>query len=146
MIGQRFLCLSVRVAINVALITMTGLARGELSCVSDNLGCAIFSGEYPVAGHLRGDNQLLPSWTTRCINCHSQTVTGTAFAPPLTTSNLLDAKSRRGGPPSRYDSQSFCRAVRDGIDPANVLLRKAMPNYRISESECAAVWRYVMAP
>jgi hypothetical protein len=88
----------------------------------------------------------LPAWTTRCINCHTRTESAAAFAPSLTPGNLLNAKSRRGGPPSRYDLATFCRAVKDGIDPASVVLRKSMPHYQISDVECAALWRFVTSP
>lgn len=135
-----------RAAICLALVTVTRLARGEPSCEPDNLGCMIFNGQHAVAAHLRDDNQQLPAWTTRCINCHTETKAAGVFAPPLTRGYLLDAKSRRGGPPSRYDLSAFCRALKDGIDPANVVLRKAMPHYQMLDIECTALWGFVTNP
>lgn len=99
-----------------------------------------------MAAHLRDDDRPLPSWTTRCVNCHTGTSTAAAFAPPLTHDSLLGATRRRGGPISHYDAAAFCRAVKDGIDPAGVLLRKSMPRYKISDAECTALWQFVVRP
>jgi len=97
-----------------------------------------------MAAHLRDDDNPLPAWTTRCVNCHAGTSTAaTTFAPPLTHDTLLGATRRRGGPMSHYDATAFCRAVRDGIDPAGVMLRKSMPRYKISDAECTALWLFV---
>ena len=97
-----------------------------------------------MAAHLRDDDRPLPSWTTRCANCHVGTSTAAAFAPPLTHDSLLGATRRRGGPISHYDAMAFCRAIKDGIDPAGVVLRKSMPRYRISDAECTALWQFVL--
>lgn len=123
---------------------MTSFAGAQTACGPDDAGCAIFNGQHPMAAHLRDDDRPLPAWTTRCVNCHVATPKSAAFAPPLTHDTLLAAASRRGGPISHYDEAAFCRAVRDGIDPAGVLLRKSMPRYRVSDAECAALWRFVM--
>lgn len=127
----------------LALAGAACVAQAAQPCSKDDLGCAIFAGEREVHAHLRGDSAPLPSATTRCVNCHAQSDPKGAFAPPLTAAYLLDAQSRRGGPPSRYDPSTFCRAVRTGIDPAYVLLRKSMPDFQISDAECNALWRYV---
>jgi hypothetical protein len=132
-------------AIGLALLAMTALARAETACEPADLGCALFNGQHPLAAHLRDDDRPLPAWTTRCINCHAATAKAAAFAPPLTHDTLLGATRRRGGPISHYDATAFCRAVRDGIDPAGVLLRKSMPRYRIADAECAALWRFVVS-
>jgi hypothetical protein len=146
MMASRSPRLAARIAICLALVTVARLAHGEPSCEPDNLGCAILNGQHAVAAHLRDDNQPLPTWTTRCVNCHTPAEPAAAFAPPLTPSYLLDAKSRRGGPPSRYDAVAFCRTLKDGVDPVNVVLRKAMPHYQISDVECTALWRFVTNP
>ncbi|SAK73080.1 hypothetical protein AWB81_03323 [Caballeronia arationis] len=133
-----------RLAICLALAALARLAHADQQpCKPDDLGCAIYNGQHAVAAHLRDDDRPLPAWTTRCANCHAGTDKSGIFAPPLTPSYLLDAETRRGGPASRYQPTSFCRAVKDGIDPANVLLRKAMPHYQISDSECAALWGFL---
>jgi len=97
-----------------------------------------------MAAHLRDDDRPLPAWTTRCVNCHVDRSKTPAFAPPLTHDSLLAAASRRGGPISHYDATAFCRAVKGGIDPAGVLLRKSMPHYQIADAECMAIWQFVV--
>ncbi|SAK60158.1 hypothetical protein AWB76_02857 [Caballeronia temeraria] len=131
-------------AIGLALAAMTSLARAQAACDRADLGCAIFNGQHPMTAHLRDDDRPLPAWTTRCVNCHADTPKAQAFAPPLTHDSLLGAASRRGGPVSHYDETAFCRAVKDGVDPAGVLLRKSMPHYRMADAECMALWRFVV--
>jgi hypothetical protein len=131
------------IALGLALLGAARLAGAAQSCDPANLGCAIFNGDHALSAHLRDDAQPLPDWTTRCVNCHTQTSSTKAFAPLLTPSYLLDATSRRGGPPMSYNPATLCRALRDGIDPANVMLRKAMPRYVLSDTECAALWRFI---
>jgi hypothetical protein len=135
--------LAARLTICLALLNIPYLAHADQSCAPGDMGCAIFSGQRAAAAHLRDDNQPLPEWTTRCVNCHTRTDPSPGFAPPLTRGYLLDARSRRGGPPSRYDPVAFCRAVKDGIDPASVVLRKSMPHFELSSAECTALWRFV---
>jgi hypothetical protein len=132
-----------RASIGLALLIAVRLVHAAELCEPADLGCAIFNGQHAIPAHLRDDDRPLPTWTTRCVNCHTQADPAATFAPPLTAGNLLDAKSRRGGPPSRYDPTTFCRALKDGVDPASVVLRKSMPHYQISEAECAALWRFV---
>lgn len=133
-------------ALAPAIASITYVAHAAPQCESKDLGCSIFNGQHSVAAQLRDDDHLLPGSTTRCANCHSQTGSGDAFAPPLSPGNLFAAKVRRDGPASSYDQETFCRALREGIDPANVMLRKAMPHYRISDTECAALWHFVTKP
>jgi hypothetical protein len=132
-----------RAAIGLALVTTARLANAAQPCEPADLGCSIFSGQHAIPAHLRDDDRPLPAWTTRCINCHTRTEPAAAFAPSLTPGYLLGATSRRGGPPSRYNAVAFCRALKDGVDPAGVVLRKSMPHYQISDIECAALWRFV---
>jgi hypothetical protein len=130
-------------AIGLALAAQAQLAHALDPCEPANLGCAIFNGQHPMSAHLRDDDRSLPAWTTRCVNCHVGASTAAAFAPPLTRDYLLAATHRRGGPISHYDAAAFCRAVKDGVDPAGVVLRKSMPRYRMTDAECTALWRFV---
>lgn len=109
-------------------------------------GNAIFSGQHAVAAHLRGDNRVLPGAATRCVNCHDDADSATSFAPPLTRQYLLSDKTRRGGPPSHYDLVSFCHVLHVGIDPMGILLKKAMPQYTLTDTECAALWNFLIQP
>ncbi|QXE07350.1 hypothetical protein BJG93_36415 (plasmid) [Paraburkholderia sprentiae WSM5005] len=91
------------------------------------------------------DNRTLPDNAVRCINCHGHADNAASFAPPLTSQYLLSDTRRRGGPPSRYDLGSFCRVVNVGVDPTGIELKKAMPQYTFSDTECAALWSFVTA-
>jgi hypothetical protein len=133
---------SLRTLIGLVLFAVTRLGNGADSCGPSDLGCSIFSGQQAVKAHLRDHDYPLPAGTSQCINCHGQTEVAPAFALPLTRSYLLDSKSRRGGPPIRYNQVVFCRVLKDGVDPAGVLLYKSMPHYELSDTECAALWRF----
>jgi hypothetical protein len=136
------------VALGFVLAVTASFAHAQDACRPADLGCAIFNGKHPLVAHLRDDNRALPSSTTRCVNCHAAApdAPGTAaFAPPLTHDSLLGATRRRGGPISHYDAAAFCRALESGVDPAGVMLRKAMPRYRISDADCTALWNFVVS-
>lgn len=105
----------------------------------------------PLRGRLNGHTIDLPAAATRCINCHAGVATtdalgAAAFATPLHAGTLLHAMSRRGGPPSTYDAASLCRVLRDGIDPAFVIVDQAMPRYPASDAQCAALWTWLTRP
>ncbi|WP_260853946.1 hypothetical protein [Paraburkholderia sp. BCC1886] len=130
----------------LALLGVSGSSKAAEPCSSSDVGCAIFYGKRAVPAELRDDNRLLPGATTRCVNCHTRTASPDSFAPPLTPGYLFAAASRRGGPASSYDEPAFCRVLREGIDPADVMLRKAMPHYRISDPDCKALWHFLTQP
>lgn len=87
-----------RAAIGLALVAVARSANAAQPCEPADLGCSIFSGQHAVSAHLRDDDRPLPAWTTRCINCHTQTEPAAAFAPPFTPDYLLAATRRRGLP------------------------------------------------
>jgi hypothetical protein len=103
-------------------------------------GRELFNGTRPLAAHLDGHGESLPPMAARCANCHegAQVIGGAVDKATLTR-----AVPRRGGPPSRYDEAAFCKLLRTGIDPAWVLLPRAMPRYRVGDSDCASLWAYV---
>jgi hypothetical protein len=118
------------------------------------LGAALFLGQQTLRARLTGHAQDLPTSAARCANCHAgpspqgdEPVTGvtqtTRIGPALSAPTLQTALPRRGGPASRYDESTFCRALQDGIDPAWVQLKRAMPRYRLSASECRGLWVYL---
>lgn len=110
----------------------------------------------PLRGRLAGHPADLPTAATRCINCHSTDSksgggglsrrASNAFGTPLNAATLAGRLPRRGGPPSRYDAASLCRVLRDGIDPAFVIVNQAMPRYEISDAQCAALWLWLVKP
>ena len=146
MIASRSQRAAARAAVALALAAVTCSGRAAQPCEPADLGCLIFNGQYAIPARLRDDDRLLPGSTTRCINCHTRTDSAGTFAPPLTPGYLFAATRRRGGPSSSYDPAAFCRALKDGIDPAEIVLRKAMPRYQISDTECAAIWHFVTHP
>ncbi|HET9643435.1 MAG TPA: hypothetical protein VFP68_08775 [Burkholderiaceae bacterium] len=117
------------------------------ACVRAGTGEALYAGDLPIGARLRGDAQLLPPTATRCINCHEagpgQAPSSRTYAPRLDRETLLHPLARRGGPQSAYDEPSFCRAVREGIDPANMLLRRSMPQYAADDAQCESLWRFL---
>ncbi|WP_233805101.1 hypothetical protein [Paraburkholderia sp. HP33-1] len=110
-----------------------------------DLGREIFSGQRTLVAHLRDDDRILPDSAVRCINCHDHADDTASFAPPLTSRYLLSDTRRRGGPPSRYNLSSFCRVLNVGVDPTGIVLKKAMPQYTLSDTDCAALWSFVTA-
>lgn len=110
-------------------------------------GAQLFDGEEPVKGTLVGHDEALPAFASRCINCHhTANAQAASSGIVLTRSALLFAASRRGGPPSRYELSSFCTLLRTGIDPAHIVIVHTMPRYDIDETQCLALWNYVILP
>lgn len=111
---------------------------------AQSLGEGHYCGSTPVPAQLRGHNEPLPADAARCANCHEPGRFGLRFAPVLNAESLTQPKARRGGPPSAYGQPEFCHLLRTGIDPAQVLVRKAMPQYTLSDAECAGLWAYLV--
>jgi hypothetical protein len=117
------------------------------------LGHALFSGAQPLAAHVAGQDFALPQDAAACASCHeSPPSSGPAaawpdgaprFGPPLTRAALTQAVRRRGGPPSVYDGVRLCRALRDGIDPAWVVIPQSMPRYAFTDQQCRALWAFL---
>jgi hypothetical protein len=110
-------------------------------------GARLFDGTEPLAGTLSGHGTPLPAAATRCIQCHigpgRSTAAASDFAPPLSRRQLREARARRGGPPVAYEQASFCRALRSGVDPAHIVLPRAMPRFDADDAQCAALWDYL---
>jgi hypothetical protein len=132
------------------------LASGVcLSCVScqsppDPVGEKLYEGELPLVGRLAGDDTALPTAATRCANCHPRSDGpgdggAPAFGPPLTPAALTVLRRRRGGPPTRYEEATFCKLLETGVDPAYVLIARAMPRYELDAASCRALWNHVSA-
>jgi hypothetical protein len=102
-------------------------------------------------GRLAGHPGHLPPEATRCVNCHATGASAArpaavSFGPSLDATLLVRALPRRGGPPSRYDADSLCRLLREGIDPAWVVVDASMPRYDISDAQCEALWMRLARP
>ena len=115
-------------------------------------GAELFDGRRALAARIGGHDDALPAQATRCANCHltGAAPAGAASAPSnfgsvLSAATLTRALPRRGGPPSRYDAAALCRLLRDGTDPAWVLLPRAMPRYELVDEQCRALWAHLVA-
>jgi hypothetical protein len=110
-------------------------------------GEQLFVGQEPLKGAIVGHDDALPAYASKCVNCHDPAANEQAsYGSKLTPAALLEAAARRGGPPSRYEARSFCRLLRTGIDPAHVLILRAMPRYEIDDAQCLALWNYLILP
>ncbi|MDZ7812202.1 MAG: hypothetical protein U5L74_03400 [Ideonella sp.] len=125
-------------------------------------GLALFSGASPLQGRVVGHHEDLPAAAVACINCHGDAASerprlaaaadaaasaGLAprFAPPLTAQHLALPLKRRGGPASHYEAASLCRLLREGLDPATVMIPQTMPRYQLSDTQCADLWQYFLS-
>ena len=114
-------------------------------------GLQLYAGTAPLQGTITGHSAPLPPAAARCINCHAAgsgeptraASAPSSFGPLLTRERLTQRIARRGGPPSQYDETAFCRLLRQGIDPAWVLIPRDMPRYEIGDADCRALWLYL---
>jgi hypothetical protein len=122
----------------------SALAQGGATAAR---GEQMYDGRLPLAGTVRGHAQAMPAQASRCTNCHEPSrqpnQNDAAFAPRLDRTSLATAIARRGGPASSYDEASFCRLLREGVDPAQILVNRTMPQYALSNEDCAALWQYL---
>jgi hypothetical protein len=110
-----------------------------------NPGEALYAGQEPLRGKIRGHRDLLPPEVVVCKNCHSPEQKGNlpAPAPRIDRAWLVEPRERRGGPASSYDLGAFCKVLRTGIDPAYVLIARIMPTYEIDDRQCASLWAFL---
>ncbi|MEO8808021.1 MAG: hypothetical protein ABI433_18215 [Burkholderiaceae bacterium] len=115
-------------------------------------GVDLFNGGAPLQGTIVGHTNALPPSAARCINCHAigtaapssaASASAASFGPLLTPQSLTGAVARRGGPPSRYDAAAFCRLLRQGVDPAWVVVPRSMPRYALTDADCHALWDHL---
>lgn len=129
------------------------LCAAAAAAAGNERGHALFTGAAALQGSIVGHTSALPPAAARCINCHAEgsavagsAASATSFGPLLTRRHLTDALARRGGPPSRYDPAAFCRLLRQGVDPAYVMIKRAMPRYELSDADCQALWALLSDP
>jgi hypothetical protein len=110
-------------------------------------GDSLFHAKEKLNGRIRGHDDALPPEVVRCANCHEASGNvrlSRVAAPHLDRSVLLTWRERRGGPPSRYDQAAFCKLLRTGIDPANIVIAREMPVYEVDEAQCASLWTFLV--
>jgi hypothetical protein len=120
----------------------------------------LFVGDGGLAGRVAGQDDPLPPAAVRCSNCHTGPTAGPnspnpseadggeavlAYGPAVFGDALTAVRPRRGGPPTRYDETTFCGLLRSGIDPAHIIIARAMPRYTLDSVSCRALWSYVTA-
>ncbi len=108
------------------------------------LGQDLFTGRIELHGRIRTHIVDLPPEVVRCANCHAVGKgpdVPRSLAPRLSHELLLVPRTRRGGPPTFYDRGRFCTLLREGLDPARVLISVEMPRYSLSDEQCRALWR-----
>ncbi len=114
-------------------------------------GERLFKGEVPLPGRIWGHESDLPTQASRCTNCHALAAgpapaasgPATPLGPTLSAASLTTLQRRRGGPPSRFDEDAFCRLLRTGVDPAEIVLPRVMPRYMLSPAQCHELWQYL---
>lgn len=123
---------------------------GSVWATDADTGRRLFSGESPLTARIAGHVDALPGSASRCSNCHRTAAASAASAPtfgPLLDARTLTARiARRGGPPSIYSAAALCKLLREGIDPAWVMVAPAMPRYDLSDAQCAALWAHLTRP
>lgn len=146
-----------RLAVVVA-FTLAGLlmpARAQDTASHAAVGQQIFEGTRSLEARISGHAATLPGLASRCVNCHVEAARRPAsgplqdtqqFGPALNRDLLMNSQRRRGGPPSKYEVGSFCHLLRTGIDPAHVVIPRAMPLYTLTDADCLALWTYLTSP
>jgi hypothetical protein len=133
----------------VAILVGSLLGPPALASTLFEQGQALFMGRSPLAGKIRGHRRELPPEVVVCRNCHAareQLPPPTSSAPRIDGALLLELRERRGGPPSAYSEQSFCKLLRTGVDPAHVLISREMPIYVTDAAQCSSLWRFLTDP
>jgi hypothetical protein len=133
-------------------VTLAAFLLGSAAGAADTArGRALFDGTAALPARVHGQDFALPAQASRCVNCHvvpaapSAAASAVAVAaPPLTAAALATPTRRRGGPLPRYDAASLCTLLRNGVDPAHVMIQRTMPRYEISDADCQALWLHLM--
>ncbi len=141
---------AVRRPMGWTLVAVAALAAIGVGTVLTGLpsarGYALYHGWLPLEARITGHADDLPAGTARCAGCHDAprpADPGFRSIPPLDRATLTTPMARRRGPESAYDLAAFCSLLRDGKDPAFILVERTMPRFRLSDGDCAALWDYV---
>jgi len=131
----------------IGLCGLTATVSGQTASVDAfERGRDLFEGRIEMHGRILTHTMDLPPSVVRCGNCHAVAAgpeVRLSLAPRLTHDLLLAPRARRGGPPSIYDRKRFCTLLREGRDPAQVIISEEMPRYRMDDADCWALWTFV---
>lgn len=139
---RRALPITMAVAAVAAAALLAAATAAFLALQGRADGAALYDGRQPLVARVSGHEQPLPATAARCVNCHDG---AQAVGPALNERTLARPVARRGGPPSRYDARALCRLLREGVDPAWVMVPRAMPRYEIDERACEALWAHLQS-
>lgn len=121
-------------------------SREQADTATSDPGGALFDGRLPLRGRIATHPSDLPPDVIRCANCHAAgrgPAVRRTIAPRLDADLLRQFRERRGGPASRYDAATFCRLLREGVDPTDILISYEMPRFDLDNAQCQALWRFV---
>ena len=147
-VPQRLLLHAISLTL-VALIFLMPFSGAQSATASSDVGRDIFEGKAAIRARMVGHADPLPPNAIRCGNCHRidrSLPQSRSFAPILDARQLQESVSRRGGPASRFDALSLCKLLRDGIDPAWIVVPTTMPRYELSDAQCSALWSFLVRP
>ena len=143
---MKFLSMAVALIAFTPALTPLGAASAEPRASRGEL---LYRGRIVLKARMANSVDDLAPVATRCSNCHGPDARGVAEAgvngSSIRGASLTRSQSRRGGPASAYTAATFRDALRSGHDPAGVLLARAMPRYAIPDSDCAALWEYLLS-
>jgi hypothetical protein len=125
-------------------------------------GARLFAGTVPLEGWIRGETQPLPPGVPACANCHTLAAPGAMAVPTALSAPSvavaafpagagaaprlgpwLGSPARRSGSPTAYTADTFCRALRTGLDASGAPLDGGMPVYRLGDADCAVLWQFL---
>lgn len=134
-------------AAGAAAATAAPVAASVAASAAAARGERLFDGREALQGRLAGHTASLPSGQGACLACHGRAASSspleTRSAPALGCTTLSRLRARRGEPPFAYDRNGFCRAVRTGINPNEVVLQRTMPRFELEQAQCDALWAYL---
>lgn len=106
-------------------------------------GFALYHGWLSLPATIAGTGVALPVSASACVNCHEGAATGGPIAiARLDGSTLATARRRGGGAVMAYDRDSFCRVLREGVDPSLVTISRTMPRFEVTDRQCEALWTW----
>ncbi len=121
------------------------LFLAALLALDETRGDKLYRGPAELTARMAGGGDELAPVAARCVNCHGADGRGVREAgiegSDIRQFKLTQSTRRRGGPPSSYSLTAFCGTLQTGVDPAGVVLDRAMPRYTLAAGDCSALWK-----
>lgn len=93
----------------------------------------------PIEAQIEGSPQTFEATLFACAGCHGGSGEGRREGGTLTADIRFGRLQKRRA----YTEESFCRALRQGLDPAGQPLARAMPRYLLEPEQCGALWQHL---